>query len=226
MLNRLKNRLGLSIQDEPQQFTTTGATLSTQTAQPAKASEPASGASGSPVTEIRSSSSGGRYLTIDQRSVSFEEIYDHAAVKPARMSYNILKIAEMANSPHLAGMSPDTKRSSLLMALDAAAAEIEDLLQDAVVRQRALNDFEAEEQNRLREFETAKAEENRRLQAAIQSNQDEVARAQESFRAWQKRKQQESHRIAEAAAFCVPQGSTVPGGNLTTVLERAVAFGR
>jgi hypothetical protein len=224
MLDRLKNRLGLSIQDAPQQ-TTMGTTLSTQTAQPDSSSAFASGASTASAAEHRSSSSG-RYLTIDQRTVSFEEIYDHAAVKPSRMSYNILKIAEMANSPHLTGMPPDSKRASLLMALEAASAEIEDLLQDAVVRQRALNDFEAEEQNRLREFEVGKAEENRRLQASIQSNLDEVARAQESFRAWQKRKQQEAHRIAEAAAFCVPQGSAAPGGNLTTVLERAVSFGR
>lgn len=225
MLDRLKNRLGLSLEDEAQQRTIAGAAAApSQTAQPTP--ETASGAPGSATPEIRGALSGGKYLTLDQRAVTFDDIYEHAAVKPARLSYNILKIAEMASSPHLAGMPPDSKRSSLLMALEAASAEIEDLLQDAVIRQRALNDFEAEEQNRLREFEIGKTEENRRLQAAIQANLDEIAKAQESFRNWQKRKQQEAHRIAEAAAFCVPQGSAASGGNLTTVLERAVSFGR
>ncbi len=166
------------------------------------------------------------------RYFSFEEIYQNAAVKPARLPYTILKVAEMTSSPHLAGMAPETKRCSLLMALEAAGAEVEDLLQDAVVRQRALNDCELAQQTRLREFETAKTEENRRLQedldrltaeymSLMQANLDEVAREQDQFRAWQKRKDTESQRITDAATFCVPQGIETSGGGLTAVLQRA-----
>src|SRR5579864_4481493 len=49
----------------------------------------------------------------------FEQIYQAAAVKPPRLAYGILKVAEMMNSPHLSGMSPDARRCSLLMALEA-----------------------------------------------------------------------------------------------------------
>jgi len=166
----------------------------------------------------------------------FEQIYQNAAVKPPRIAYGILKIAEMVNSPHLSGMSPEAKRCSLLMALEAADAEIEDLLQDAVVRQRALNDYEEAQQKNLEDFENRKAEENRQIQSEldrltsqylgrIQANLDEVARAQDLFRAWQREKQQESHRITEAATFCVPQGSA-NGAGLTAVLERATLVKR
>lgn len=163
---------------------------------------------------------------------SFEHIYSNAAVKPPRIPYGILKIAEMVNSCHLNGMSPDAKRCSLLMALEAAGAEVEDLLQDAVVRQRALNDYEDAQHTQLQDFEAAKAEENNKIQAEldrltsqylgrIQANLDEVARAQDQFRAWQKSKQHESQKITEAATFCVPQGSGANAASLTTVLERA-----
>jgi hypothetical protein len=162
----------------------------------------------------------------------FEQIYQAAAVKPPRLAYGILKVAEMMNSPHLEGLSPDARRCSLLMALEAAGAEIEDLLQDAVVRQRALNDYEEGQRNRLEAFEQLKIEENKKIQqeldrltgqhmVRIQSNLDEVAREQDNFRAWQKTKQQESQRITEAAAYCVPQGSAASVSSLSAVLERA-----
>ena len=162
----------------------------------------------------------------------FEQIYQAAAVKPARLSYGILKVAEMMNSPHLSGMSPEARRCSLLMALEAAGAEIEDLLQDAVVRQRALNDYEETQGNRLQNFEQSKLEENKKIQqeldrlsaqymARIQANLDEIGREQDNFRGWLRTKQQESQRITEAAAYCVPQGSASAVSNLTAVLERA-----
>jgi hypothetical protein len=161
---------------------------------------------------------------------SFEQIYQNAAVKPPRLPYGILKVALMANSSHLAGLSADAKRCSLLMALEAAGVEVEDLLQDAVVRQKALNDYEDVQQQKLKDFEAVKLEENSKIQAEmdrltsqflsrIQANMEEVAHEQDKFRAWQRGKQQEAQRITEAATFCVPQGSASSG--LAEVLERA-----
>jgi len=166
------------------------------------------------------------------KPASFDQIYQSAAAKPPQIRYGILKVMEMADSPHLAGMTPEAKRCALLMALEAAGAGIEDLLQDAVVRQRALNDYEESQHDRLRQFEAAIAEDNRAIQAEldritgqymarIQVNVDEIASQQDNFHAWQKRKQQECHRMTEAAAVLVPQGSTGHNSALTAVLERA-----
>jgi hypothetical protein len=167
-----------------------------------------------------------------QDAPSFDQIYEAAGIPAPRSGYTILKVAEMVSSPHVAALSPDAKRCSVLMALEAAGVKLEELLQDGVVRQRALADHEAAEQRKLQEFEAGKAEANRKLQEELdrltadymrrmQANLDEVAREQDDFRAWQKRKQQESQRIAEAAAFCVPaEGGPV---SLTAVLERATA---
>ena len=163
----------------------------------------------------------------------FEQIYQGGAVKPARISYGVLKVAEMLNSSHLSGMSMESKRAALLMALDASGAKLEDILQDAIVRQRALNDYEEARQCDLQSFEAAIQEQNCAIQAEMdrvtsqymarmQANLDEVARAQDHFRAWQKRKQQEIQRIAGAADCCVPEaGKPAAATGLTIVLERA-----
>jgi len=165
----------------------------------------------------------------------FEQIYGDAAVKPPRIPCGILRVAEMMNSPHLGDLAPEARRSALLMALDAVGAEIEDVLQDAVVRQRALRDYEETEEGKLRRFEAVKGEENRKLQTELdgltkdylsrmQLNLDEVAGTQDEFRAWQKQKHRESQRIADAAAFCVPEN--LAAGSLAGVLERACAARR
>jgi hypothetical protein len=167
---------------------------------------------------------------------TFDEIYKTAPGQPPRMVYGILKVAEMLNSPHLAGMSHETKRCSVLMAIETAGIPVEDLLQDAMVRQRALNDYENGEEQRLKEFETVIDRENSQLQAElerltaqymarIQRNIDEVAASQDRFRAWQKRKNQELQHISAAAAICVPKSAEANGNNASysAVLARVGA---
>jgi molecular chaperone GrpE (heat shock protein) len=128
-------------------------------------------------------------------------------------------------------MTPDSKRNSLMMALEAAEIEVGDLLQDAVSRNRALDECEDKRLEEMRAYESIKVEENNKLHAEmerltsqymtrIQANSDQVAREQDNFRAWQKRKQQESQRITDAATFCVPQGNGATANGLTAVLER------
>ena len=99
---------------------------------------------------------------------SFEEVYLNAGIKTAGKNYTILKIAEMVNSRHLSDMTPEAKRNSLMMALEAAGAEIGDLLQDAVTRNRALDEYEEERQEEVRKFEAFKAEENNKLHAELE----------------------------------------------------------
>jgi len=167
---------------------------------------------------------------------TFEEIYKTAPAQPPRMLYGILKVAEMLNSPHLAGMSHETKRCSVMMAIETAGIPVEDLLQDAMLRQRALNDYENAEEQRLKEFEGTIDRENGQLQtelerltaqymARIQRNIDEVAANQDRFRAWQKRKSQELQHISAAAAICVPKSAETNNSNASysAVLARVGA---
>lgn len=169
----------------------------------------------------------------------FDQIYTEALGKESANGYHILKVSDMLASPYLNGLSADGKRCALLMALDAAGANPDELLQDAMLRQRALNEYEAALEDRLRKFEASKSEENRQIQTEmdrtvaqykgrIQANLNQVERDQDEFRVWQRRKQAECVRITEAAGACVsPQSNgATPAGSLTVVLERAAGAGR
>lgn len=161
---------------------------------------------------------------------SFEEIYRSTPANLPRAAYSIMKVAEMLNSPHLAGMSMETRRGSVMMALEAAGVDAKDMLQDAMLRQRSLDDYEEAQQKKLQDFESAKIEANGKLQAElerisaeymrlIQSNVDEVARRQDAFRIWQKNKELELQNMAGASAFCTATGSGM-NTSLTMVAGR------
>jgi len=161
---------------------------------------------------------------------SFEEIYRSTPANLPRAAYSIMKVAEMLNSPHLAGMSIETRRGSVMMALEAAGVDVKDMLQDAMLRNRALDDYEEAQQKKLQDFESVKLEANAKLQAEleritaeymrlIQSNVDDIAERQDAFRIWQKNKELELQNMAGASAFC---SSTSGGmnGSLTMAAGR------
>jgi hypothetical protein len=127
-------------------------------------------------------------------------------------------------------MSIETRRGSVMMALEAAGVDVKDMLQDAMLRNRALDDYEEVQQKKLQDFESVKLEANAKLQAEleritaeymrlIQSNVDEIAGRQDAFRIWQKNKELELQNMAGASAFC---SSTSGGmnGSLTMAAGR------
>jgi hypothetical protein len=161
---------------------------------------------------------------------SFDEIHSSSPADQTSLPYDIMKVARMLASPHISSMSVESKRGSLMMALEAAGAEPKDIMQDAMVRQRAISDYEDCQLKKLRDYESFKAEQNRIIQeeldqinieylARIQTNINEVAKQQDSLRAWQKAKQNELMAIAEACAYLAPPEA---GGNsLVAALDRA-----
>ena len=74
---------------------------------------------------------------------AFDEIYRAAGIKGPRLGYTIEKVIEMLQSEHIKTLPADNKRSSLLMALDAAGVQVEEVLHDATLRQHAITSHEA-----------------------------------------------------------------------------------
>ena len=149
----------------------------------------------------------------------FEEVYRSAGIKSPRLGYSIGKVIEMLHSEHIRSLPTETKRASLLMALEAAGVQVDEVLQDATLRQRAINSYEAIQRKHLEEYEARKAQDNCTIQAEmervaaeyaarISCNLDDVAREKDSFRKWPVRKQHEAQSIADAVALCVTPGKT------------------
>src|SRR5207302_7867533 len=138
------------------------------------------------VAEIASSiAAEPKFTTPVSDPTSFEEIYRAAEIPAAPQGYSILKVAQMLESEHIRNLPSDVKKSSVLVALDAAGTDIKDVIQDAVRRDRALDTYERVQQRSVEELESRKTKENGQIQgeidkylteqrAKMQSNSDEV----------------------------------------------------
>lgn len=164
-----------------------------------------------------------KFTTPVSDPTSFDEIYKAAEIPAAPQGYSILKVAEMLQSERIRSLPVDVKRSSILVALDAAGVDIKDVIQDAVRRDRALDGFEAVQQRALDDLEARKTKENAQTQAEIdrliaeqkakiQKNTDEVSQAKERFFGWRLKKQQEEKRISEAVGYFVSENPITTSG--------------
>jgi hypothetical protein len=138
-----------------------------------------------------------------------EDIYRAAGITSPRRGYSIGKVVEMLRSEHLRGASRELRRAAVLMALDAAGVTVDEVLQDAKVRQEAIDAYATEQRKHAEAQWARKAEENIQIQAElelvkahygerIRRNLDGVAREKATFGSWLKAKEQETQGMAEA----------------------------
>ncbi len=155
-------------------------------------------------------------------ATSFAEIYDAAEIHPPPHGFTIMKVAEMLRSEHIRSLPKEVKRSSVLVALEAAAAPLQDVIQDAIKRDRALDTFERVQEKSVNDLEASKTKENQQIQsemdriaaehrARMQANTDAVAREKERFFAWRLKKQEEEQKIAEAVSYFVTENPITTG---------------
>lgn len=168
------------------------------------------------VADIAASVAEPKFTAPVQNLSSFEELYRAAEIRPPAHGYTILKVAEMLQSEHIRALPAEVKRSSVLVALEAAGVKLEAVIEDAVRRDRTLDTFERVQQKSLDEMEARKIEENKQIQAEIdrlvaerrarmQANTDEVARQKEAFYSWRLKKQQEEQKIADTVGYFVTE---------------------
>ena len=176
------------------------------------------------VAEIASAASvDPKFTTPVVNPTSFDEIYRAAEIPDTSHGYTILKVGEMLQSEHIRTLAPAVKRSSILLALDAAGVNLKDVIEDAVRRDRALDTFERVQEKTLNDLETRKTEENRQVQAEldrltaehqarIQKNNDDVAKERERFFGWRLKKQQEEQKISDAVSYFVTENPITTNG--------------
>jgi len=100
----------------------------------------------------------------------FGAVYEEAGIELPLHGYGIDKVAEMLENKRLATLQREVKATAVLAALEAASVPIRDVIQDAVVRDKALD-----------AFETAKAQEVQELQARSGARIEAIKNEIESF---------------------------------------------
>jgi hypothetical protein len=155
---------------------------------------------------------------------SFDDIYRAAEIQPPAHGFTIMKVAEMLHSEHIRNLPKEVKRSSVLVALEAAGAAIQDVIEDAVKRDRALDTFERVQEKSVGELEARKTKENQEIQAELdrivaehrsrmQANTDEVAREKEKFFGWRLKKQEEEQKISDTVSYFVTENPITTSGS-------------
>lgn len=156
-------------------------------------------------------------------AAGFDEIYNAAEIHPPSHGYTIMKIAEMLQSERIRTLPAEVKKSSVLLALDAAGVKIEEVIEDAVKRDRALDGFERVQQKSIDDLESRTEQENQQTQAdldrlaqehnaRIQANKDALAKEKERFYAWRLQKQQEEQKISDSVSYFVVENPITTGG--------------
>ena len=147
---------------------------------------------------------------------SFADIYSSAQISMPSHGFTVLKVADMLQSEHIRALPADVKRKSILVALDAAAVPVTEIVEDAVRRDRALDTYERVLQKHLDDLRVQKQAENSALEeeinqrvaelrGRIEANNQEVAQETSSLEAWRSRKQAEEERIADAVQHFVSE---------------------
>lgn len=112
-------------------------------------------------------------------------------------------------------MNSEVKKNSVLVALEAIKVPIEDIIQDAINRDKALDSYEKYEEKKLKDYENRKSEENKKIQEEIerffnekreqiQANDRLVQMARERFKNWQAQKKAEEQRIFDTLKYFTP----------------------
>lgn len=151
-------------------------------------------------------------------------VYESAKIAAPAHGYTVLKVGEMLQSEHLRGLPADVRRKSVLVALDAAGVGIDDIVQDAVRRDRALDTYERVLQQHVDQLAAASAAENRQLEeevtrrlaelrAQIEQNTRRLSSEQAELQAWRLRKQQEEALIAETVSYFVSENPITTTGS-------------
>lgn len=149
-------------------------------------------------------------------SAELSVVYDSAKIAPPAHGYTVLKVAEMLHSEHIRALPAEVRRKSVLVALDAAGVTVEEIVEDAVRRDRALDTYERVLQQHVDKLVEATAAENRALEdevatraaalrAQIDENTRKVVAEQAGLQAWRQRKQHEEALIAEAVGHFVTE---------------------
>jgi hypothetical protein len=145
---------------------------------------------------------------------SFEAVYEEAGITLPAHKYGVDKVSEMLESKRLASLGREVKATAVLAALEAAQVPMREVIQDAVLRDKALDDFEAAKEAEVQDL---KARSEARI-AAIKDEIDSVLRAknteieelkkaadaaEQAFADLQARKRKEEDRLHEVVSHFI-----------------------
>lgn len=161
----------------------------------------------------------------------FPAIFKASGIKDPAHGFTAYKVLEILSSPDFAALDSKAKAAALsgfLRMNPAGPVPIEDVIQDAVARDTALDGFEGFLRMKLEARNADREKENASLQAGIdeltrknrekmQANLDAITKEQDRFATWQARKRMEEQKLFEAVGPFVEKNPVSVGNSSPTV---------
>ena len=147
----------------------------------------------------------------------FGAVYQEAGIELPLHGYGIDKVGEMLENKRLASLQREVKATAVLAALEAASVPIHDVIQDAVLRDKALDAFETAKANEVRELQAGSGARIEAIKNEIESflkekntEMEGLKQAKEAadraFQALQARKRQEEQRLFDLVSHFLEGG--------------------
>lgn len=142
----------------------------------------------------------------------FDEVYQAAGLLPAEgPGFTIFKVEKILQSEHLAGLSDKAKAASVLVTLEASGVGISTVVEDAVGRDRALDQYDAMLKRDIKNLETdveitnASIEQEiadylERKRQEIAANNQKLESARQMYELWRQKKEAEEQRLFDAVS--------------------------
>ena len=153
----------------------------------------------------------------------FAAVYREAGIVLPPHGYGVDRVAEMLSGKRLATLAREVKATAVLAALEAARVDVQDVVEDGVRRDKALDAFEAakerellerKQQNEARVASLRKDLDEllRKINAEIETLKRESADAESAFAQLQVRKRQEEQRLFDVIAHFVEGANPISTG--------------
>lgn len=127
--------------------------------------------------------------------VAFEKIYEAARIVVPAHKFTVEKIGEMLAHPKLAALAPEGKAAAVLVALEAQGVKIEEVIEDAIKKDKALDLFEKVQVENLKRSLKQKMDESEALSTKIEANRKACTELEGQVAAWVKKKQELEARL-------------------------------
>ncbi len=162
------------------------------------------------MTEIRSEELRTLAELPAELSVPFPQLFQAAGITPAAQGWTVEKLAEVLKGDSFAGLQRPDIQKRILEALAADKVEVQEVVRDAVARDKALDAFEAFARKKLKEREITRERKIAEIDAGIESLQQERATLlqksevdQEQWREWRRRKRQVEQDLARTVGYLI-----------------------
>jgi hypothetical protein len=154
----------------------------------------------------------------------FGAVYEEAGIELPLHGYGIDKVGEMLQNKRLASLAREVRATAVLAALEAASVDVEDVIQDGVRRDKALDAFEAakeravhelreKNEGRIKTLRDEMEELLRKINSEVEALKAESEKAAEAFAQLQIRKRREEQRLYEVVDQLRPEANPITTGS-------------